>query len=61
MNISDDILVYGNCKTSHDENLKAVLTQFITIQETKLTPKAKTSKIHNFTTVCTDRLHKAGE
>ena len=27
INISDDILVYGNCKTSHDENLKAVLTR----------------------------------
>ena len=30
MNISDDILVYVhscNCKTSHDENLKAVLTR----------------------------------
>ena len=27
MNISDDILVYGNCKTSHDENLMAVLTR----------------------------------
>ena len=26
MNISDDILVYGNSKTSHDENLKAVLS-----------------------------------
>ena len=24
INVSDDILVYGNCKTSHDENLKAV-------------------------------------
>ena len=32
----------------------------ITIQETKLTPKAKTPKIHNFTLVRTDRLHKAG-
>ena len=32
----------------------------ITIQETKLTPKAKTPKIHNFTAVRTDRLHKAG-
>ena len=32
----------------------------ITIQETKLTPKAKTPKVHNFTTVLTDRLHKAG-
>ena len=26
----------------------------ITIQETKLTPKAKTPKVHNFTTVLTD-------
>ena len=32
----------------------------ITIQETKLTPKAKTPKVHNITTVRTDRLHKAG-
>ena len=32
----------------------------ITIQETKLTPKAKTPKVHNFTTVRTNRLHKAG-
>ena len=32
----------------------------ITIQETKLTPKAKTPKIHNFTAVRTDGLHKAG-
>ena len=30
------------------------------VQETKLTPKAKTPKIHNFTSVRTDRLHKAG-
>ena len=30
----------------------------ITIQETKLTPKAP--KIHNFTAVHTERLHKAG-
>ena len=29
----------------------------ITIQETKLTPKAHTLKVHNFTT---DRLHKTG-
>ena len=27
MIISDDILVYGSCKTSHDENLMAVLTR----------------------------------
>ena len=33
----------------------------ITIQETKLTTKAKTPKVHNFTTVRTDRLHKAGD
>ena len=32
----------------------------ITIQETKLTPKAKTPKVHYFTTVCIDSLHKAG-
>ena len=32
----------------------------ITIQETKLTHKAKTPNIHNFTAVRTDRLHKAG-
>ena len=32
----------------------------ITIQKTKLTPKAKTPKIHNFTAVRTDRLHKTG-
>ena len=32
----------------------------ITIQETKFTPKAKTPKLHNFTTVRADRLHKAG-
>ena len=32
----------------------------ITIQKTKLTPKAKTPKVDNFTTVCTDRYHKAG-
>ena len=32
----------------------------ITIQKTKLTPKAKTPKIHNFTAVRTDRLHKVG-
>ena len=34
--------------------------QIITIQETKLTPKANTPKVHNFTTVHVDRLHKAG-
>ena len=32
----------------------------ITIQETKLTSKANTPKVHNFTTVRPDRLHKAG-
>ena len=31
-----------------------------TIQESNLTPNAKTSKVHNLTTVRTDRLHKAG-
>ena len=32
----------------------------ITLQETKLTPKVKTSEVHNFTTVRNDMLHKAG-
>ena len=32
----------------------------ITIQETKLTPKENTPKVHNFTIVRADRLHKAG-
>ena len=32
----------------------------IKIQETKLTPKANTPKVHDFTTVPADRLHKAG-
>ena len=40
---------------SHDTH-----TDIITIQETKLTPKAKTPNIHNFTTMQTDRLPKAG-
>ena len=41
------------------EELKLLIhdthANIITIQETKLTPKAKTSKLHNFTTVRTDR------
>ena len=32
----------------------------ITIQENKLTPKVKTPKVHNFTTVRNDSLHNAG-
>ena len=31
-----------------------------TIQETKLTQKAKTPKIPQYTTICTDREHKQG-
>ena len=46
------------------EELKLLIhdthADIITIQQTKLTPKAKTPKIHNFTAVRTDRLHKAG-
>ena len=45
------------------EELKLLIhdthADIITIQETKLTPKTKTPKIHNFTSVRTDRLHKA--
>ena len=46
------------------EELKLLIhdthADIITIQETKLTPKAKTPKLHNFTAVRTDRLHNAG-
>ena len=46
------------------EELKLLIhdthADIITIQEIKLVPKAKTPKVHNFTTVRTDRLHKAG-
>ena len=41
----------------HIHNTHADIT---TIQENKLTPKANTSTLHSFTTVCADRLHKAG-
>ena len=48
----------------HNTKMKVLIhdthADIITIQETKLTPKAKTPKIHNFTSVRTDRLHKAG-
>ena len=47
------------------EELKLLIhnthADIITIQETKLTPKANTPKIHNFTIVHTDMLHKAGD
>ena len=46
------------------EELKLLIhdthADIITVQETKLTPKAKTPKIHNFTSVRTDGLHGAG-
>ena len=46
------------------EELKLLIhdthADIVTIQETKLAPKAKTSKVHNFSTVCADGLHKAG-
>ena len=46
------------------EELKLLIhdthADIITIQETNLTPKAKTPTVHNFTTVRTNRLHKAG-
>ena len=46
------------------EELKLLIhdthVDIITIQETKLTPKANTPKVHNFNTVRADRLHKAG-
>ena len=46
------------------EELKLLIhgthTDIITIQETKLTPKANTPKVHYFTTVRANMLHKAG-
>ena len=46
------------------EELKLLIhdthADIIIIQETKLTPKANTPKVHNFTTVRADRLHEAG-
>ena len=39
----------------HDTHVR-----YLKLQETKLTPKANTPKVHNFTTVRTDRLHTAG-
>ena len=46
------------------EELKLLIhdthADIITIQETKLTPKAKTPRTHNFTAVRTDMLHRAG-
>ena len=45
---------------SRSSNFLFTHADIITIQEIKLTPKANTSKVHNFTTVRADRLHKAG-
>ena len=45
----------SNCLFTHTH-----ADNIITIQETKLIPKANTPKIHNFTTVRTDRWHRAG-
>ena len=58
LDVFDDLMHIQKCAYSlliHDTH-----ADIITIQETKLTPKAKTPKIHNFTSVRTDRLHKAG-
>ena len=46
------------------EELKLLIhdthADIITIQETNLTSAANTPKVHNFTTVRADRMHKAG-
>ena len=46
------------------EELKLLIhdthADIITIHETKLTPKANTPNVHNFTSVRADKLHKAG-
>ena len=56
--------VYINGIKNKLEELKLLIydthVDIITIQETKLTPKENTRKIHNFTTVRANRLHKAG-
>ena len=53
-----------NGLTNKLEELKLLIhdthADIITIQGTKLTPKAKTPKIHNLTALRTDRLHKTG-
>ena len=45
------------------EELKLLIhhthADIITLQKSKLTPNAKTHKVHNFTTMRTDRLHNA--
>ena len=46
------------------EELKLLIhvtyADIITFQETRLTPKSNTPKVHNFTTVRANMLHKAG-
>ena len=60
------IILQDNINGIHNklEELKLLIhdthADIITLQETKLTPKANTPKVHNFTTACADRLHKAG-
>ena len=48
------ILEVDGCENEHTH------AYIITIRETKLTPKANTPKLHNFTAVRTNRLYKAG-
>ena len=46
------------------EGLKLLIhnphADIITIRDTKLAPKVNTHKVHNFTTMRADRLHRAG-
>ena len=48
---------YSTSRTYQLEEFKQLIhdthAEIITIQETKLNPKTKTPKVHNFTTVCT--------
>ena len=64
LEVIDKLNVNINGLRNKLEKLKLLIhdthADIITIQETKLTPKAKTPKIHNFIAVRTDRLHKAG-
>ena len=64
MEANDDMHVNINGLRNKLEELKLLIhdthADIFTIQETKLTPKANTPKVHNFTAVRTDRLPKAG-
>ena len=52
--------IIKNSRSSNCSYSRHICRYHQKIQETKRTPKANTPKVHKFTTVRTDRLHKAG-